>query len=101
MIAFDGATGERLWETSLGSGHGQGIDIFDVDGDGDMEVAVENYDNKLWLLSGRTGDVLWAKSKSWYGRDVVIVDVDGDGEAEISFLGSEQTRITNLIQLEQ
>jgi serine/threonine protein kinase/outer membrane protein assembly factor BamB len=83
VVLFDGATGVRLWETSLGSGHGQGIDVLDVDADGDMEVAVENYDNKVFLLDGLTGSVIWSKSKSWYGRDVEIVDVDGDGVAEI------------------
>jgi outer membrane protein assembly factor BamB len=83
VVLMDGATGDRLWTRSLGSGHGQGIDVWDVDGDGDMEVAVENYDNQVFLLDGRSGSVLWTKTKSWYGRDVVIHDVDGDGTAEI------------------
>lgn len=83
VVLFDGATGSRIWGTSLGGGTGQGIDVFDVDGDGDMEIAVENYDNQVFLLDGRTGNVLWSKSKSWYGRDVEIVDVDGDGVIEI------------------
>ena len=83
VVLLDGSTGERLWARSLGSGHGQGLDVWDVDGDGDMEVAVENYDNKVFLLDGRTGSVLWSKEKSWYGRDVVIADVDEDGTSEI------------------
>jgi serine/threonine protein kinase len=83
VVLMDGATGDRLWVRSLGSGHGQGIDAWDVDGDGDMEVAVENYDNQVFLLDGRSGSVLWTKAKSWYGRDVVIHDVDGDGAVEI------------------
>lgn len=83
VVLLDGATGDRLWEASLGDGYGQGIDVRDVDGDGDMEVAVENYDNRVFLLDGRTGDVLWSVEKSWYGRDVLIDDVDGDGMAEI------------------
>jgi hypothetical protein len=90
-VLLDGATGERLWETSLGGGYGQGIDARDVDGDGDMEVAVENYDNMVFLLDGQTGNVLWSIEKSWYGRDVLIADVDGDGTAEIISGGGQVT----------
>jgi hypothetical protein len=83
VILLDGATGEQVWIQSLGGGHGRGIDAQDVDGDGDYEIAVENYDNKVFLLDGRTGDILWSRSKTWYGRDVVIGDVDHDGIYEI------------------
>ena len=83
VILLDGATGTQIWSQSLGGGHGRGIDAWDVDGDGDYEIAVENYDNKVFLLDGKTGDVLWSRSKPWYGRDVVIGDVDSDGTYEV------------------
>ena len=89
VILLDGATGDRVWPQSLGSGHAQGIDARDVDGDGDMDVAVENYDNKVFLLDGTTGGILWSRSKSWYGRDVIIEDVDDDGTFEIVSGGGE------------
>jgi outer membrane protein assembly factor BamB len=83
VILLDGATGTKIWSQSLGSGQGRGIDARDADGDGDVEVAVENYDNKVFLLNGKTGDILWSRSKPWYGRDVVIGDVDNDGTYEV------------------
>lgn len=83
VILIDGATGTRVWSQSLGSGHAMGIDAQDVDDDGDMEVAVENYDNKVFLLDGATGSILWSRPKGWYGRDVIIEDVDDDGTFEV------------------
>jgi outer membrane protein assembly factor BamB len=83
VILLDGKTGEQIWSQSLGGGHGRGIDVWDVDGDGDYEIAVENYDNKVFLLDANSGDILWSRSKPWYGRDVVIGDVDNDGTYEI------------------
>jgi serine/threonine protein kinase/WD40 repeat protein len=83
VLLLDGATGTKGGSQQLGSGYPQGLDLLDVDGDGDLEVAVENYDNKVFLLDGSTGDILWSQSKSWYGRDVLISDVDGDGTPEI------------------
>jgi serine/threonine protein kinase len=83
VILLDGASGDQIWTQSLGGGHGRGIDAWDIDGDGDYEIAVENYDNKVFLLDGKSGDILWSRSKSWYGRDVVIGDVDSDGTYEV------------------
>jgi outer membrane protein assembly factor BamB/predicted Ser/Thr protein kinase len=83
VLLYDGKTGLKIWSRDLGRGNARGIDAGDVDGDGDMEVAVENYDNKVFLLDGRSGEILWSQSKEWYGRDVVIADVDGDGTPEI------------------
>jgi serine/threonine protein kinase/Tol biopolymer transport system component len=83
VLVLDGTTGVQLMSKSLGSGFPQGLDIGDIDGDGDIEIAVENYDNKVFLLDGRSLEILWSKQKSWYGRDVLIADVDGDGTEEI------------------
>jgi outer membrane protein assembly factor BamB len=83
VILLDGATGTKIWAQSLGGGHGRGIDAWDTDGDGDFEIAVENYDNKVFLMDGKTGDVLWSRTKPWYGRDVVIGDVDNNGTYEV------------------
>jgi outer membrane protein assembly factor BamB/predicted Ser/Thr protein kinase len=83
VLLFDGSTGTRIWSQSLGNGQGRGIDARDADGDGRFEVAVESYDNKVFLLDGVTGEILWSRGKDWYGRDVVMGDVDGDGIYEI------------------
>jgi outer membrane protein assembly factor BamB len=83
VILIDGDSGDRVWSRYLGSGHPQGIDAHDVDGDGDMDVAVENYNKQVFLLDGADGSITWSRSKGWYGRDVIIEDVDDDGTYEI------------------
>jgi len=83
VILIDGSTGSRIWTRNLGSGHTQGIDARDIDGDGDMEVAVTNYNNKVFLIDGSTGNIIWSRTGKWYGRDVIIADIDDDGALEI------------------
>lgn len=89
VILFDGRDGSRIWSVALGSGIAFGIDAEDVDGDGDMEVAVTNYDNKVFLIDGSTGTVLWSQAGIYYGRDVLIANLDKQGDAEvISVMGN-------------
>jgi outer membrane protein assembly factor BamB/tRNA A-37 threonylcarbamoyl transferase component Bud32 len=83
VILLDGATGTRVWAQSLGRGHSQGLDARDVDGDGDMEIAVESYDNEVFLLDGATGSILWSRPRGYHGRDVIIEDVDDDEIPEV------------------
>lgn len=82
VILFDGATGDRLWSCSVG-GHTQGMGAADVDGDGDMEIAVDSYNERISLIDGATGTVLWTGGKAWYGRDAIIADVNDDDSYEI------------------
>ncbi|UCF61314.1 MAG: protein kinase [Anaerolineaceae bacterium] len=83
LMVMDGATGSHYGSEGLGSGTPQGLDIGDVDGDGYLDAVIETYDNKVFLLDGFLGELLWEREKSWYGRDVVISDVDDDGTREV------------------
>jgi outer membrane protein assembly factor BamB len=91
VLVLDASTGAQIWAQSLGNGHARGIDAGDADRDGILKVAVENYDNKVFLLDGLTGSILWSREKDWYGRDVLIAEVDGDGEMEILSGGGQVT----------
>ncbi len=84
VVLFDGRDGSRIWKTNLGRGIAFGIDAKDMNNDGDMEVAVTSYDNKVYLIDGATNTIHWSRSGSYYGRDVIIADVDNDGAFEIT-----------------
>ena len=83
VVLLDGRDGSRIWDAYLGGGIAFAIDARDVDGDGDMEVAVTNYNKKVFLIDGATNSIVWEKEGSWYGRDVIIADVDNDGDLEV------------------
>ncbi len=83
VLVFDGLSASRIWSASLGPGQAQGVDVGDLDRDGAVEIAVENYDNKVFLLAGDSGEVLWSQPKDYHGRDVLIADVDDDGALEV------------------
>jgi outer membrane protein assembly factor BamB len=83
VIVFDGRNGDKIWDAALGSGTPFAVDARDIDDDGDMEIAVTNYDNKVFLLDGATNTVLWSKAGIYYGRDVLFANVDDDALFEI------------------
>jgi len=83
VVVFDGRNGDEVWDAALGNGIPFGIDAKDVNSDGDMEVSVTNYDNKVFLIDGATNTILWSKPGTYYGRDVIIENVDDDTPYEI------------------
>lgn len=83
VVVFDGSDGSRIWSTGLGPGQAQGVDVGDLDRDGVQEIAVENYDNRVFLLAGDSGKILWSQPKDYHGRDVMIADADDDGTLEV------------------
>lgn len=83
VVVFDGRNGDKVWDVTLGNGIPFGIDAKDVNSDGDMEVSVTNYDNKVFFIDGATNTILWSKLGIYYGRDVIIENVDDDSLFEI------------------
>jgi len=62
--------------------------IDDTDNDGIPEVYVGSYSKKLYVLDGRTGQLLW----DWQlpfgvigGRSVIVSDLDNDSKKEVIF----------------
>ncbi|MBN1482300.1 hypothetical protein EH223_08865 [candidate division KSB1 bacterium] len=83
VILLDGQSGSRIWDVALGSGIAFGIDAKDINGDGDMEVAVTNYNNKVFFIDGKSDSILWSNGGTYYGRDVIIEDLDNDDSYEV------------------
>jgi len=71
---------------SLGSSASKSVELGDLDGDGDLDAFVANYNfeaNKVWLNDGSgvftdSGQSLGANDS----RDVMLGDLDGDGDLD-------------------
>ncbi len=100
------ATPRLLWKRTLWSYSSDPysyspIAIRDVNGDGSPDIVMVGGRGSvtLWILDGRSGDVLsredylntdpsiWTESGGW-GQLVMVRDVDHDGEPEIIVIGS-------------
>ncbi len=84
VLLLDGETGQEVWDLSWETGIAFAVDAVDIDSDGDMEVAVTSYDDKVFLIDGSTKDIVWESERGRYhGWDVDIEDLDNDGTFEI------------------
>lgn len=95
--AFDGATGELLWQRNVTSGRIR--DVTDADGDGTPEVYVGRVGGEVVALDADTGETEWSTTMA-VGERVIVPppvtgDVDGDGRAEV-VAASEAGRVAVL-----
>ncbi|MCH8907117.1 MAG: PQQ-binding-like beta-propeller repeat protein, partial [Candidatus Heimdallarchaeota archaeon] len=63
VIFIDGATGLTLYNTVLDN-WGQTIAAADISGDGITDVVVGDYEGRVYLLDGSTGDIVYTKQIS-------------------------------------
>ncbi|MCE9582533.1 MAG: FG-GAP-like repeat-containing protein [Planctomycetes bacterium] len=85
-VALDPKTGEERWRRALEQGSSAGAGLCDLDGDGLPEVAVAGFENGwLWVLSGKTGEIVWSWRVGYvigWARPV-WADLDHDGAPEL------------------
>jgi outer membrane protein assembly factor BamB len=89
LHVVDGPTGKRVRLLDVGTGFIQtGPVVMDLDGDevADFVAGTFKGDNRLWALSGRTGEPLWhhevGKGIGIY-HGPAVGDLDGDGIPEL------------------
>ncbi len=88
IYALNAENGTLLWKFNA-KGSAEGCNdvaplIYDVDGDGKMEVIVASSCNpKTFCLDGKTGAVKWVCNTRGSDSPPTIADVDGDGKPEI------------------
>jgi outer membrane protein assembly factor BamB len=86
---LDGATGALVWSSSSVSDYGMAVDTLgDVTGDGTPEVIVSSWANRVFLLNGANGTLVWSRAVGTLnGGDVwtarAIGDLDGDGRQDV------------------
>lgn len=88
IYALNAENGSLLWKFNA-KGSGEGCNdvapiIYDVDGDGKMEVIVPSSCNpKTYCFDGKTGAVKWVCNTRGSDSPPTIADIDGDGKPEI------------------
>lgn len=89
IYALNAENGTLLWKFNAGTATTEGCNdvaplIFDVDGDGSLEVIVPSSCNpKTYCFNGKTGALKWVCNTRGSDSPPTIADVDGDGKLEI------------------
>lgn len=80
------------WTFETGDDISSSPALYDIDGDGKLEVIAGSNDNKLYALNGEDGSELWAfATMGDVSTAPAIADLDGDRKAEIVVAGSDGT----------
>jgi outer membrane protein assembly factor BamB len=85
IMALNGDDASPIW-VQLFPGSGMGMTVADVDGDGWVEVVINDYGNPrtIYLLNGQDGSVIWQQETGGSAYNIPTVgDIDGDGRHEI------------------
>lgn len=89
VYALNAEDGTLLWKYNTHVVNGEGCNdvapvIYDVDGDGTLEVIVPSSCNpKTFCFNGATGSVKWVCNTRGSDSPPTIADIDGDGKPEI------------------
>jgi outer membrane protein assembly factor BamB len=59
ILAFDGNTGELIWQQEAGDQVFGSATFLDINGDGVQDVFIGGRSNQLRALDGKTGEVIW------------------------------------------
>ncbi len=102
LWAYDGATGTLLWiadtTTAPITDYFHYVAVYDIDGDGKMEVVATNEDWYVYAFNGEDGSFLWRANVGGRARTYpAIYDIDGDGTVEV-ITGSSRVPYNNFVR---
>lgn len=84
IFRFNGNGYDRLWKSSNIGPKAYGLDVGDIDEDGEIEIVIGNLAGHVYVFNGITHEEEWRSDN--LGRDIlgiIIGDPDGDDELEI------------------
>ena len=84
VFQFNGNGYDRLWKSSNIGPKAYGLDVRDIDKDGEIEIVIGNLAGYVYVFNGLTYEEEWRSDN--LGRDILgitIGDPDSDGELEI------------------
>ena len=79
---YDAGTQRWYWHSGVDYSNIKSIYAFDVDSDGDKEIACGSSDNRVYLLNSN-GGVVWNYATAGTVYSVYAADIDDDGKGEI------------------
>jgi len=88
IYCINGKDLSTLWQYNTGNENQDPIYLYDINADSIPEVfGVNYYDQKLFIIDGKTGKLLYDKilndEGKWYPTSVFVDDRDNDGNIEI------------------
>jgi PKD repeat protein len=92
--AIDGATGDELWNWT-GTGNLYSVTSGDFDGNGQIDVAVAGYDQKVTALNGNDGSQIWefnTPSSQIPRKCLQATDLNDDNKIDV-IAGSDDDKI--------
>ena len=101
----DGYTAETLWSQDFGGRFSRMRDaeIADVDGDGQLDLAVATHDQGIVAILRRGADGKWVvqeidREPDTFVHEIEVGDLDGDGVIEVYATPSEPNRLDGTAQ---
>ena len=84
IYSYDGEGYSRIYKSENIGPKAYGLEVADLDDDGDLEIIVSNMAGRIYVFDALTREIEWTSPQ--LGRDILgltVGDPDGDGDIEI------------------
>lgn len=85
VTTINGMDGSELWTTTKVRGWIRNVNTGDFNGDGISDAIIGASDNTIYILDGKTAEILTTISTSNSITEIVVADVEADGFLDLIF----------------